>query len=100
MQDIAARVINEIARSRLTPLLQGANAISAAAYLKVAFTETPRSRRGLAHLELAQQRTAALEFELDRHPAALLERRMRLHQHQMHSAGLQHRRAVGRDAQL
>src|SRR5687768_9083738 len=40
------------------------------------------SRRGLAHLELAEQRTAVLERELDRDAAARLERLVRLHQHQ------------------
>ena len=50
--------------------------------------------------ELADQLAPILQLEHHRDPAPGLERGLRLHQHQVQAARLQHRRSVRRDPQL
>jgi len=53
-----------------------------------------------AHLEFTEQRATVLQPEFDRHLAARLQRRARLHQHQVQAAGLEYRGIVRGDAQV
>ena len=58
---------------------------------RLAEPEPPLSPR-LAHHELAAQHAPVLQLEFDRDLAARLQRRARLHQHQVQAARLEHRR--------